>query len=576
MACVAGSLPRDDRAERNSAARTLPVRVTPMPGEALDSWLEALAAQMDTSWGELLESVGLSSPARQSRWAYTSGWLTALSPHQLASVAAATRVDPPELIEMTTQHLARSLGQPAELTGTASDPLLWLRHRRSRYCPKCLAENGGRWPLLWRLRWATACVRHSCLLVDACPACGRYQRTSPPPLAMIPSPGRCAHRTSGATSPGSRCGALLSDAEAPPFEEREVLLWQRSLTDTIVSGSVRVGVYRHAPVSAFQFFTDMVGLEDCVRSRSSESRSRSTHSSPAEAAHTAELWQVISAPTIGAAADRLRGLFHDSPDDRRHVRAVSVGRGRRMSHGAKAIQRSALLADMTPIDRLRGGAYSLTVGAPQAAAARRGSQIPSVLWASWSSAFSCDGVSAAQMGAVLSVALLMAGTPIALPKAVAALGTTTSHHTVSFVLRRLRCANGHDDPFNELRLLACHIDQAPPPIDYTRRRALNDDNLLPSTAWRQLSTYLDVVTDDAATHLLARHWLYSRMTGGNMPALPNPEVTRRRRLDVARFSSSLSDDFVRAADECVQDFLGTSGIHGEPVMWSPPTARLVL
>lgn len=574
MRCVAGSLSADKQAQRRPATRTLPVRVSPVSGEALDSWLETLAARMDTSWGELLESVGLSSPASQSRWAYTSGWLNALSPQQSASIAGATRADPTELIAMTTQDLARSLGQPAELVGTASDPLLWLRHRRSRYCPKCLAESGGRWALLWRLRWATACLRHSCLLMDVCPACGRYQRTTPPPLTLVPSPGRCANRTSGANPPGSRCCALLSEAETPPFEDREVLRWQRSLMDAIVTGSVRVGIYRHAPVSAFQVFTDMVGIEDCVRSRSSKIRSRSTHSSPTEAAHIAEFWQVISAPTIADAAGRLGQLMDDSANGKRHVRAASVGRGRRMSNGALAIQCSALLDDMTPIDRLRVGAYSSSSGAPQAAVATGGSRIPSVLWANWSSAFSCEGVSAAHMGAVLSVALLMAGTPIALPKAVAALGTTTSHHTVSFVLRRLRCTNGRDDPFNELRLLAHHIDQAPPPIDYARRRALSDDDLLPSTAWRQLSTYLDVVTDDAATHLLARHWLYSRMTGGNMPALPNPEVTRRRRLDVARFSSSLSDDFVCAADEYAQDFLSTSGIRDEPVTWSPPTADL--
>jgi len=125
-------------------------------------------------------------------------------------------------------------------------------------------------------------------------------------------------------------------------------------------------------------------------------------------------------------------------------------------------------------------------------------------------------------------------------------------------------------------LLAHHIDQAPPPIDYARRRALSDDDLLPSSAWRQLSIDLGVVTDDAATHLLARYWLYSRITGGYLPVHPKSEVIRRRRLDVARFSSSLSDDFVRAADECAQDFLSTSGVLGEPATWSPPTADLVL
>ena len=37
--------------------RTLPVRVTPIPGEALESWLAALATRMNATWGEILDTV---------------------------------------------------------------------------------------------------------------------------------------------------------------------------------------------------------------------------------------------------------------------------------------------------------------------------------------------------------------------------------------------------------------------------------------------------------------------------------------------------------------------------------------
>jgi hypothetical protein len=39
--------------------RTLPIRVAPLPGEALDSWLDALALRMRMPTGDLLTSVGL-------------------------------------------------------------------------------------------------------------------------------------------------------------------------------------------------------------------------------------------------------------------------------------------------------------------------------------------------------------------------------------------------------------------------------------------------------------------------------------------------------------------------------------
>jgi hypothetical protein len=42
----------------------------------------------------------------------------------------------------------------------------------SRWCPDCLTETDGRWPLRWRLPWVFACLRHQVLLADQCPTCG--------------------------------------------------------------------------------------------------------------------------------------------------------------------------------------------------------------------------------------------------------------------------------------------------------------------------------------------------------------------------------------------------------------------
>ena len=44
--------------------RALPIHLAPLPGEALDSWLEALAHRLHTRLGDLLAAVGLPEPDR--------------------------------------------------------------------------------------------------------------------------------------------------------------------------------------------------------------------------------------------------------------------------------------------------------------------------------------------------------------------------------------------------------------------------------------------------------------------------------------------------------------------------------
>ena len=39
--------------------RTLPLRLDPIPGEALDSWLAALAHRSHTAWADMLTAAGL-------------------------------------------------------------------------------------------------------------------------------------------------------------------------------------------------------------------------------------------------------------------------------------------------------------------------------------------------------------------------------------------------------------------------------------------------------------------------------------------------------------------------------------
>lgn len=126
--------------------RTLPLRVQPVQGEALDSWLEALCVRMHTTWGDLLGSIGLPSIATR-RWC--SGILTGLSPREAAVAQTATGVSASVLQSMTLDPVERIVMAQATLPRSSISSMLWLSSRRSRFCPECLQENGGRWYLWW-------------------------------------------------------------------------------------------------------------------------------------------------------------------------------------------------------------------------------------------------------------------------------------------------------------------------------------------------------------------------------------------------------------------------------------------
>ncbi len=120
----------------------LPLRVPIVPGEALDSWLEALARRSQVTVGTLTAALGWPVPA-------TPGGLVAGIPGQVL------------------RRIEDQAGLPAgRLDVAVLDrylPLGPIRRRGSWYCPSCLAERDGRWLLAWRLGWTFACTTHRVL-----------------------------------------------------------------------------------------------------------------------------------------------------------------------------------------------------------------------------------------------------------------------------------------------------------------------------------------------------------------------------------------------------------------------------
>ena len=70
--------------------RQLPLRTAPAPGEAIDSWLDALAYRYHVPWSDLRRAVGSVLPAWNS---HRYRWILRLTDEQAAALSAATGVD---------------------------------------------------------------------------------------------------------------------------------------------------------------------------------------------------------------------------------------------------------------------------------------------------------------------------------------------------------------------------------------------------------------------------------------------------------------------------------------------------
>ena len=237
--------------------RTLPLRAAPLAGESLDSWLEVLCNRMDSQWNDVLRRVGL--PVEPHR-RYAKSWMIRLTPEQAGSLNVATGVDEARLHEMTLGHLGGLLSQNSPLPAESMSTMLWLRARRSRFCPQCLADSRGRWQLWWRSRWAFACADHRCLLVDVCPACGQTQRDKPTPAGFIPTPGLCtAKRAAGGAV--RLCGYPFADAAASPLNASGAVIQSQAVILRSMSAElIAEGVYESSPIGAGQLIPDLAAL----------------------------------------------------------------------------------------------------------------------------------------------------------------------------------------------------------------------------------------------------------------------------------------------------------------------------
>lgn len=151
----------------------LPVSVTPLSGQSIESWLEHLADANGITTANLLTLVRGRDGRRGTRY------LTLTPSPQI--VARLTRVSRVPEHTIRESSLAGFDGLGIDLTGLNHNDRNsfrtvaacgWAPAHGTQICPTCLADDGA-WRTVWRLLIVTACTAHGTFLVAACPGCGR-------------------------------------------------------------------------------------------------------------------------------------------------------------------------------------------------------------------------------------------------------------------------------------------------------------------------------------------------------------------------------------------------------------------
>jgi len=587
-----------------ATVRTLPIRVEPIDGEALDSWLEAVSHRLSSAWGDFTGAVGLPVAAGAA-----TAWLIQLTSAEAADISLATGQPTAQLHAMT---LARYDGTGLRIrqdARAADRTFPWSRTRFSRFCPDCLRDTGGRWQLYWRLGWAFACEQHRCLLVDECPCCGQRQRERSFPADLTPDPGQCALPAPGAAGRApQRCAADLATAAIVRFPDGHLALSaQRTIRDVIESGTAAFGIYRDHPQPSVGMLADIRALarrilwyatdddlapilppdlHDTYHRLKTRNDGEGTtplpvdkpglaapaHAITAAVGVTAALDVLASADSVSA-ADRLRWLIDTGRANGLAVNTSNIGWGRSTTAVLTAAQISALAPHLKPSDQLRHRIGTPLPTRPSHHAAdivALVAKMPAALWPSWGLRMTLPRQDYLHLSTALPCAVLLVNTRLSFSDVTEAMGRRDiDGHALSHTLQQL-----HDDRhWNHIRdaivRLADYLHEHDCPIDYRRRRSLDYRSLLTPATWKRICSDVDIRSGDEKRSRLARCYIYGTVSGS--PARWAPWFTDVYDFGslLANFSAVLSPLVAAALDAEAQRFLADMGID-EPVTWSPP------
>jgi hypothetical protein len=556
-----------------SPARTLPLRVPVIPGEAMDSWLEALARRNQITVRKLVAALG---------------WQVPNAPGGLAAGIPDTEL----------RRIEYQAGLPAgRLDDAVLDrylPLGVVRRRGSRYCPSCLAGRDGRWLLAWRLPWVFACTTHRVLLRDTCPACGQAPRVYTGPAGLNP-PGTCASSIARDKCCAADLRESIPQRLAPGSRMMAAQRWIDSLLNpadgnkdgqapapVVLSdlGTAASWVLRNAPASHFAGFGAEALAAWCQwHEQPPATRDQPRRSPPASAVLTAALAATSMSVLDGddaQAAGRIRVLLPPARG-RRQPRPAGLPsqHWKQLSEPARGRFLRALDPDLGPAERLRyrtgTPAASIPVGSTAQLAARA-RMIPQLLWPEWAIRLTpAQGLLPGRFRSTLAACLLLPGNPArAIREVITRLHAYRSSFAINAALRAL-AEGGHDTVLTAISCLAEYLDKCGSPIDYQRRRDVIPAETITIDQRRELCFSAAAHPGEARRHRDAQRYLYHLLTGADLndPRHGLAFTSAGDRSAYLAFTDTLTTGLRAALHDHAAALLHQLDI-GEPLTWAPP------
>ncbi|WP_177226598.1 TniQ family protein [Saccharopolyspora shandongensis] len=576
----------------------MPIRLAPLPGEALDSWLEAFAERLHTSIFDLVRSAGVAT-----RWKTLRGrkpWVHHLGTDELAALSMVTGASAGTLAAMTLDRYVGTGLVPDRSARGGGRTRWWRELTGSRFCPRCLAGNGNRWMLSWRLAWSFACTHHHLLLREICPACERrhvWTRTTPPPGS--PDPGDFGFDSSRGGAPV--CTFPLAEADIVPLAPEEpVLRAQHQINATIT-----------ALLAARHTGADLAPLQQVL-----------------DDLHAAARAALAALRTSTAPPEPITAITHSLlapdgfPDHRYHDRVAHVAFGTTAAHlmlatgpsapdpvitdwlahataGGSKAHLSRLLAQwdtaspelqgalLKRIGPHLGSAFQLRYGIATSTPRRprsgnsttRAASVPSLFWRGWALRLNPQGrFDPLSYRQALSMLLQIAGLGDLDYTAVRdLLGLPSASNVVcSGFTKKLRHSGAWEPVLAALGQLARTLDEEPAPIDYGRRRRWRRISAaaLDRTAWRAACKHIRYRTSERQERFAQLH-LIELLTGSH-PYLFREPLTLSPALDGVDYTAfvfSLPSQLSAHLHQQAQTLLRRLRIE-EPVTWEPPFDRV--
>lgn len=230
---------------------TLPITIPLWPDESVDSWIETLAHLNACAPRHIVTQASLNNGGNAAPLTRSLRIETA------QALETATGVPHTEIMRATLNRYQVVGLQPTYGRRIAEGT--WASYPGTKFCPECLKERGLRWILSWHLSWRNTCLKHQCLLLAHCPACG-----TPPRDSGHPHPRTLADTTGSAR--GKTCSwscatefLASSTPEALPASS-SLLRTERTLSKILETGQAELQYTDGTQLAARHFFSDLTLL----------------------------------------------------------------------------------------------------------------------------------------------------------------------------------------------------------------------------------------------------------------------------------------------------------------------------